>query len=89
MTMKNEKMEILYTINSKYLSKHINTNVKNKNSDEIRNFYKTKSLSSIKSLFIKYMHQKLESKFTLFLQHRGEETLIDDIPLLSSASNIE
>ncbi len=59
------------------------------NSDEIRQQYIRKSTDKIHTLFINYMQKKLQAKYELFLQNRGEYTLIDDIPLLSSSMHIQ
>lgn len=82
-----DKNEMLFSMNSNYLKKHLNlsssTSV-NLNSDEIRQQYVRKSTTKIHKLFVDYMQQKIQSRFNLFIQNRGENTHVDDIPLLSS-----
>lgn len=79
-----DKMEILFSMNSSYLKKHLKSASKNLNSDEIRELYRKESIAKIHKLFINYIQEKTQSKFNLFLQNRGKNTIVDDIPLLSS-----
>ncbi|MCL2651706.1 MAG: sce7726 family protein [Candidatus Azobacteroides sp.] len=83
------KAEILFSINSNFLRKNLSTPSSNINSDEIRQYYNKESINKIHNLFIDYLQRKVHSKFNLFLQHRGEFTHIDDIPLLSSSLHIQ
>jgi hypothetical protein len=83
-----DKVEMLFTINSKFLRQHFQTQKINMNSDEIRAKYKQESTKKIHTIFIDYLYNKIESKFNLFLQHRGNVTHIDDIPLLSIPSPV-
>ena len=82
-----DKNEMLFSMNSNYLKKHLNLTSSisvNLNSDEIRQQYVRESTTKIHKLFVDYMKQKIQSKFNLFIQNRGENTHVDDIPLLSS-----
>jgi hypothetical protein len=79
-----DKIEMLYSINSNFLRKELTVSANNINSDEVRQQYIKKSTNKIHTIFIDYMRKKIQSKYELFLQNRGEYTLIDDIPLLSS-----
>jgi nucleoid DNA-binding protein len=80
-----DKTEMLFSINSQFLRKNLSSTSYNINSDEVRQHYIKKSINKIHNLFVDYMQQKVQSKFNLFLQNRGEVTHIDDIPLLSSS----
>ena len=82
-----DKNEMLFSMSSNYLKKHLNLTSSisvNLNSDEIRQQYVRESTTKIHKLFVDYMKQKIQSKFNLFIQNRGENTHVDDIPLLSS-----
>jgi hypothetical protein len=81
-----DKAEMLFTINSKFLRQHSQTKVNSMNADEIRAKYRKESTKKIHAIFMDYLYNKFESKFNLFLQHRGDFTHIDDIPLLSIPS---
>jgi hypothetical protein len=83
-----DKTEMLFSINSNFLRKNLKSTA-NINSDEVRQQYIKESTTKIHNLFIDYLHQKVQSKFNLFLQNRGEYTHIDDIPLLSSSLYIQ
>jgi len=84
-----DKTEMLFTINSNFLRKKLSSTTHNINSDEVRQYYVKENISKIHNLFIDYMQQKVQSKFNLFLQNRGEVTHIDDIPLLSSSLYVQ
>ncbi|MDR2125295.1 MAG: sce7726 family protein [Prevotellaceae bacterium] len=84
-----DKTELLFSINSNFLRKNLSSTTHNINSDEVRQHYIKESISKIHNLFFDYMQQKVQSKFKLFLQNRGEVTHIDDIPLLSSSLYIQ
>jgi hypothetical protein len=84
-----DKVEILFSINSNFLRKNLSSTASRINSDEIRQCYANEKTSKIHTLFINYLQQKVQSKFELFLQNRGEFTHIDDIPLLSSSLYIQ
>lgn len=81
---KHAKIDMLYTINAKYLSQTLNLK-KTYNSDEIRQYIcKQKGVNEIKGLLHTYFHTKTKERFALFLSDRGTVTHIDDIPILSS-----
>ena len=82
-----DKTEMLYTMNSRYLKQN-NKILGEFNSDEVRDFYKTKSIKTIQTLLYSYFFSKIESKYKLFLSEKGKETHIDDIPTLSSQIDI-
>ena len=84
-----DKTEILFSINSNFLRKKMSSTTHNINSDEVRQHYIKESISKIHNLFVDYLQQKVQSKFNLFLQNRGEVTHFDDIPLLSSSLYIQ
>jgi hypothetical protein len=87
-----DKQEMLFSINSNFLRKNLSSNtnnISNINSDEVRQYYVKESINKIHNLFTDYLQQKVQSKFNLFLQNRGEYTHIDDIPLLSSSLYIQ
>ena len=84
-----DKTEMLFTINSNFLKKKLPKEINVENSDEVRKRYIKESTKKIHNLFVDYLHKKVEPKFNLFLEHRGTHTLIDDIPLLSSALYIQ
>jgi hypothetical protein len=83
-----DKTEILFSINSNFLRKSLQSSA-NINSDEVRLQYIKESTAKIHNLFTDYLQQKVQSKFNLFMQNRGEYTHIDDIPLLSSSLYIQ
>lgn len=86
---KHEKIDILYTINAKYLSQTLNLK-KKYNSDEIRQYIcKQKGINEIKKLLHAYFYTKTKEKYALFLSDRGTVTHIDDIPILSSNIQIK
>jgi hypothetical protein len=84
-----DKTEMLFSINSNFLRKNLNSIANNINSDEVRQQYFKESTSKIHSLFTDYLQQKVQSKFNLFLQNRGEVTHIEDISLLSTPMYIK
>ena len=84
-----DKVEMLYSINANYLKKDLPASMNKINSDEIREQYIKKSIDKVHTIFIDYMQRKIQTKYELFLRNRGEFTLIDDIPLLSSSLNIQ
>jgi hypothetical protein len=84
-----DKVEMLFSINSNFLKKNLSSTASNINSDEVRRQYFKKSIDKIHDLFTDYLQQKVQSRFNLFLQNRGEYTHIDDIPLLSSSLYIQ
>lgn len=86
---KRNKLEMLYTINTKYLKQLSDKNMHSLNSDEIRNYFSKMSIKKIHEILYSYFSIKLESKYQIFILDRGENTHIDDIPLLSSNINLQ
>jgi hypothetical protein len=84
-----DKQEMLFSINANFLRRSLNSAASKINSDEVRQYYFKDSINKIHNLFTEYLQQKVQSKFNLFLQNRGEYTHIDDIPLLSSSLYIQ
>lgn len=84
-----DKTEMLYSINANFLKKNLSLSTNKINSDEVRQQYIKKSTDKIHTLFVDYMQKKIQSKYELFLQNRGEHTHIDDIPLLSTPLYIQ
>ena len=82
------KLEILYSISSVFLKK-IYPNLKNLNADELRVHLSKKGKSEIHQILISFYQQRLSERFRFFLNERGEYTLVDDIPTLSSLTHIE
>lgn len=85
---KQDKLEMLYTMNSKYLKTVYNIK-SNLNSDDIRTYTAKKSAKEIKRILCKYFSAKIEKRYKLFIADRGTHTHIDDIPLLSSNTEIQ
>ena len=83
-----DKLEILYSISSVFLKKNY-PNLKNLNADELRSHLSKKGKSEIHQMLISFYQQRLSERFRFFLNERGEYTLVDDIPTLSSLTRIE
>lgn len=83
-----DKLEILYSISSVFLKKNY-PNLKKLNSDELRSHLSKKGKSEIHQILISFYQQRLSERFRFFLNERGEYTLVDDIPTLSSLTRIE
>ena len=75
------KIEMLYSISSSYLKK-VFPHYRNLNSDLLRQ-------KIIHNILIDFYEKRLSEKYKLFLSDRGEQTLIDDIPTLSSFTTID
>jgi hypothetical protein len=84
-----DKQEMLFSINSKFLRKKLSSNTSKINSDEVRQYYIKENINEIHNLFTDYLQQKIQSKFNLFLQNRGEVTHVEDIRLLSTPLYIQ
>lgn len=78
-----DKNEILYTIPSNYLRKELKIKNHSFNSDEIRNILLQESNMKIQSFLHSYLRTKLSNNYKIFKKGKGEESHIDDIPLLS------
>lgn len=85
---KQKKVEMLYSISACYL-KGLFPQYKNLNSDEIRNKLSMKKKEYIHHLLIDFYRTRLTERFKIFLGDRGEATVVDDIPTLSSFHIIE
>jgi len=83
-----DKLEMLYSISSVFLKKNY-PNLKNLNADELRSHLSKKGKSEIHQMLISFYQQRLSERFRFFLNERGEYTLVDDIPTLSSLTRIE
>jgi len=83
-----DKLEILYSISSTFLKKQY-PQYKTLNSDEIRQKLSKEKKTTIHQLLLSFYQQRLSERFRFFMNERGEYTLIDDIPTLSSLTRIE
>ncbi len=85
-----DKKEILSSIPSVYLKQIAKSKINALNSDEVREYYLNFPLYKIQDIYYTYMSQRLKDNFALFIQERGQESHIDDIPLLSiQSTNIQ
>ena len=83
-----DKLEMLYSVNSGFLKRQY-PQYKNLNSDEIRLQLYKKGITTIHELLVSFYQQRLSERFHFFMNERGEYTLVDDIPTLSSFTRIE
>lgn len=83
-----DKLEILYSISSGYLKKKY-PEYKTMNSDEIRIKLSRERKAVVHQLLLSFYQQRLTERFQLFMSERGNFTLIDDIPTLSSLTRID
>jgi len=83
-----DKLEMLYSMSSEYLKK-LYPKYKNLNSDEIRFQLLKEKKKLIHQHLISFYLQRLSERFCFFMKERGDYTLIDDIPTLSSFTRIE
>ncbi len=84
-----DKVEMLYSINAKYLCKLEGLTLSKYDTDEIRLKYAKRRTSSIQEILLMYLTQKYKERFTLFMNERGLLTHIEDLSLLSSSFQIE
>ena len=84
-----DKVEMLYSINAKYLCKLEDLALSKYDTDEIRLKYAKRRTSSIQEILLMYLTQKYKERFTLFMNERGLLTHIEDLSLLSSSFQIE
>ena len=84
-----DKVEMLYSINAKYLCKLEGLTLSKYDTDEIRLKYAKRRTSSIQEILLMYLTQKYKERFTLFMNERGLLTHIEDLSLLSSSFKIE
>lgn len=82
------KLEMLYSISSSYLKKAF-PHYRNLNSDLLRQKISRQNKDTIHNILIDFYEKRLSEKYKLFLSDRGEHTLIDDIPTLSSFTTID
>lgn len=83
-----DKLEMLYSISSIFLKKQY-PQYKNLNSDEIRLLISKEKKAVVHQLLLSFYRQRLFERFHFFMNERGEYTLVDDIPTLSSLIRIE
>ena len=83
-----DKLEMLYSISSAFLKKKF-PQYKMLNSDEIRIKLSKMKKTVIHQLLLSFYQQRLSERFHYFMNERGEYTLVDDIPTLSSLTRIE
>ena len=84
-----DKVEMLYSINAKYLCKLEGFTLYKYDTDEIRQKYAKRRISNIQEILFMYLTQKYKERFTLFMNERGMLTHIEDLNLLSSSFQIE
>lgn len=78
-----DKLEMLNSISSVYLKKQY-PKYRALNENEIRLLLSKEKKKDIQRLLVYFYKQRLTEKFQLFLSERGEHTLVDDIPTLST-----
>ena len=83
-----DKVEMLYSINAKYLYKLEGFTLSKYDTDEIRLKYAKRRTSSIQEILLMYLTQKYKERFTLFMNERGLLTHIEDLSILSSSFQI-
>ena len=86
---KKDKIELLYSINARYLCKWENCSYRKYNADEIRGLFAKKRISCIQEILFTYLYEKYSKKFNLFINERGINTHIEDLSILSSSFQIE
>ncbi len=85
---KQDKLEMLYSVSSIYLKKQY-PQYKSLNSDEIRQQLMKEKKSVVHQLLLSFYQERISERFHFFINERGQHTLIDDIPTLSSLNRIE
>lgn len=85
---KTTKLEMLYSISSVYLKKKF-PQYRNLNSDDLRYKLCKESKDTVHNILISFYRNRLTEKYRLFISDRGHQTLIDDIPTLSSFTTID
>ena len=83
-----DKLEMLYSISSSFLKKKF-PQYKNLKENEIRLILSKKNKAAIHHILISFYQSRLSDRFLLFLKERGQNTLIDDIPTLSSLTLVD
>ena len=84
-----DKIELLYSVNARYLCKIGNYSYGKYNSDELRSLFAKKRISYIQEILFTYLYEKYNNKFNLFISERGVNTHIEDLCILSSSFLIE
>lgn len=83
-----DKLEMLYSISSSFLKKKF-PQYKSLKENEIRLILSKKKKTDIHQILISFYQSRLAERFSLFLKERGQNTLIDDIPTLSSLTLVD
>ena len=83
-----DKLEVLNSISSAFLKKHYPQH-KTLNENEIRLLLAKEKKADVHQLLLSFYRQRLTERFQMFLNDRGELTLVDDIPTLSTLTLIE
>lgn len=83
-----DKLEMLHSVSSVYLKKRYPQH-KNMNSYELRSLLSKEKKGVLHELLISFYQQRLYERFYYFMNERGKNTHIDDIPTLSSLTRIE
>lgn len=86
---KKDKVEMLYSINAKYLYRLEGFPPSKYDADEIRQVYAKRRISHIQEILLTYLTQKYKDRYALFKSERGTLTHIEDLSLLSSSFQIE
>ena len=84
-----DKIELLYSVNARYLCKIGNYSYGKYNSDELRSLFAKKRITYIQEILFTYLYEKYNNKFNLFISERGVNTHIEDLCILSSSFLIE
>lgn len=84
-----DKIELLYSVNTRYLCKVGNYSYGKYNADELRGLFVKKRISYIQEILFTYLYEKYNKKFNLFISERGINTHIEDLCILSSSFQIE
>lgn len=82
------KLEILNSVTSAFLKKMF-SQYRSLNANEIRLLLSKEKKADIHQLLISFYKQRLTERFQLFMRDRGDYTLADDIPILSSLTLID
>lgn len=83
-----DKLEVLNSISSSFLKK-LYPQHKTLNENEIRLILSKEKKVVIHQLLLSFYKQRLSEKNKLFLSDRGDQTLVDDIPALSTLTLID
>ena len=83
-----DKLEMLNSISSTYLKKQY-PQYRDLSANKIRLLLSKKKKADIHQLLVTFYQQRISEKFQLFLNDRGAQTLVDDIPTLSTLTLID